>query len=241
MQPQGMPESLVQHAVQTFQQYQMYPPPMDPSRPITVIPWQGPNGIPPQHLSQMMPRDDGWGAVYAQAQPSHPMQPTDFDYTRYRDTPNAWGVTGPNDYYGQPVRIAFLLDIFHADKPPVRTTVRSAASSLHHRTGSLYRPSAFSINILGSGGDGDYPRSQTHPCPGKSIYTYNHLLSLNLAQPAPPTSSLVVSRGNVEARSPAPPTRVIKSTYGGNLFTADDVLYLKRYIDYCQEQGLVLR
>ncbi|OBZ68100.1 hypothetical protein A0H81_11932 [Grifola frondosa] len=29
-------------------------------------------------------------------------------------------------------------------------------------------------------------------------------------------------------------------TYGGNLFTSDDVLYLKRYIDYCQEQGLVL-
>ena len=34
---------------------------------------------------------------------------------------------------------------------------------------------------------------------------------------------------------------MIKSTYGGNLFTADDVLYLKKYIDYCQEQGLVLR
>lgn len=33
----------------------------------------------------------------------------------------------------------------------------------------------------------------------------------------------------------------MKSTYGGNLFTADDVLYLKKYIDYCQDQGLVLR
>ncbi|KAF6763173.1 hypothetical protein DFP72DRAFT_874916 [Ephemerocybe angulata] len=42
------------------------------------------------------------------------------------------------------------------------------------------------------------------------------------------------------ARSPTPPTRVIKSTYGGNLFTADDVQYLKKYIDFCQEQGLVL-
>lgn len=59
-------------------------------------------------------------------------------------------------------------------------------------------------------------------------------------QPAPPASSLVVSRGQGTARSPTPPTRVIKSTYGGNLFTADDVLYLKKYIDYCQEQGLVL-
>ncbi|PCH43721.1 hypothetical protein WOLCODRAFT_138547 [Wolfiporia cocos MD-104 SS10] len=58
--------------------------------------------------------------------------------------------------------------------------------------------------------------------------------------PAPPASTLVVNRRNPPARSPTPPTRVIKSTYGGNLFTSDDVLYLKRYIDYCQEQGLVL-
>ena len=42
-------------------------------------------------------------------------------------------------------------------------------------------------------------------------------------------------------RSPTPPTRVIKSTYGGNLFTVDDVMYLKKYIDFCQDQGLVLR
>ncbi|KZT11070.1 uncharacterized protein LAESUDRAFT_672779 [Laetiporus sulphureus 93-53] len=59
-------------------------------------------------------------------------------------------------------------------------------------------------------------------------------------QPAPPASTLVLNRRNPPARSPTPPTRVIKSTYGGNLFTSDDVLYLKRYIDYCQEQGLVL-
>ncbi|KDQ57596.1 hypothetical protein JAAARDRAFT_58185 [Jaapia argillacea MUCL 33604] len=58
--------------------------------------------------------------------------------------------------------------------------------------------------------------------------------------PAPPAASLVMNRRNPPARSPTPPTRVIKSTYGGNLFTSDDVLYLKKYIDYCQEQGLVL-
>lgn len=57
--------------------------------------------------------------------------------------------------------------------------------------------------------------------------------------PATPASALVVNR-NPPARSPTPPTRVIKSTYGGNLFTAEDVMYLKKYIDYCQEQGLVL-
>ncbi|KAJ3554279.1 hypothetical protein NP233_g12452 [Leucocoprinus birnbaumii] len=57
--------------------------------------------------------------------------------------------------------------------------------------------------------------------------------------PAAPASSLVVNR-NAVARSPTPPSRIIKSTYGGNLFTADDVLYLKKYIDYCRDQGLVL-
>lgn len=50
-----------------------------------------------------------------------------------------------------------------------------------------------------------------------------------------------MSRRHPPTRSPTPPARVIKSTYGGNLFTAEDVLYLKKYIDYCQEQGLVLR
>lgn len=60
------------------------------------------------------------------------------------------------------------------------------------------------------------------------------------ATPAPPTSSLVMSRRNPDARSPTPPTRVVKSTYGGNLFTHEDIDYLKSYIVYCQEQGLVL-
>ncbi|CAE6535410.1 unnamed protein product [Rhizoctonia solani] len=50
---------------------------------------------------------------------------------------------------------------------------------------------------------------------------------------------LVSARGP-PARSPDPPARVIKSTHGGNLFTADDVQYLKSYIEYCQNQGLVL-
>ncbi|RXW25053.1 hypothetical protein EST38_g778 [Candolleomyces aberdarensis] len=56
--------------------------------------------------------------------------------------------------------------------------------------------------------------------------------------PATPAENLV--NRSAPARSPTPPTRVIRSTYGGNLFTADDVMYLKKYIDHCQEQGLVL-
>ncbi|KIO29575.1 hypothetical protein M407DRAFT_21313 [Tulasnella calospora MUT 4182] len=41
-------------------------------------------------------------------------------------------------------------------------------------------------------------------------------------------------------RSPTPPARVVKSTYGGNLFTAEDINYLKKYIDWCVDMGLVL-
>ncbi|KAF7315407.1 Phytanoyl-CoA dioxygenase [Mycena indigotica] len=60
-----------------------------------------------------------------------------------------------------------------------------------------------------------------------------------VATPAPPASSLVAN-SRLPARSPSPPTRVVKSTYGGNLFTSDDVVYLKKYIKYCHESGLVL-
>ncbi|KII92360.1 hypothetical protein PLICRDRAFT_468996 [Plicaturopsis crispa FD-325 SS-3] len=58
--------------------------------------------------------------------------------------------------------------------------------------------------------------------------------------PTATATSLVANKNNPPARSPTPPTRVIKSTYGGNLFTAEDIDYLKKYIDYCQEEGLVL-
>lgn len=49
-----------------------------------------------------------------------------------------------------------------------------------------------------------------------------------------------MNRRNPDARSPTPPSRVVKSTYGGNLFTHEDIEYLKKYIDYCIAQGLVL-
>jgi hypothetical protein len=42
-------------------------------------------------------------------------------------------------------------------------------------------------------------------------------------------------------RSPTPPTRVVKSTYGGNLFTEEDVNYLMAYIQYCKDIGQMLR
>jgi hypothetical protein len=46
---------------------------------------------------------------------------------------------------------------------------------------------------------------------------------------------------NPHERSPTPPSRVVKSQYGGNVFTQEDVDYLKRYIEHIQQQGLVMR
>jgi hypothetical protein len=72
--------------------------------------------------------------------------------------------------------------------------------------------------------------------------------------------ALVATNRNPRDRSPTPPTRVVKSQYGGNVFTqeeyafsalflpfdltqfADDsVEYLNRYVAYIQRQGLMMR
>ncbi|KAH9045110.1 hypothetical protein EDB84DRAFT_1469237 [Lactarius hengduanensis] len=51
--------------------------------------------------------------------------------------------------------------------------------------------------------------------------------------PAPPATALV-NRRNPDARSPTPPSRVVKSTYGGNLFTHEDIEYLKNLREICE-------
>ncbi|KZV80504.1 hypothetical protein EXIGLDRAFT_742822 [Exidia glandulosa HHB12029] len=56
--------------------------------------------------------------------------------------------------------------------------------------------------------------------------------------PHDPTRLIAARAPN--ARSPAPPTQVLKSTYGGNIFTDADVAYLHKYIQYCQDQGMAL-
>lgn len=75
--------------------------------------------------------------------------------------------------------------------------------------------------------------AQSLPC----AFTHTHFPQA-LSEKVDP-QKLVSARGP-PTRSPDPPARVIKSTHGGNLFTADDVQYLKAYIEYCQHQGLVL-
>ncbi|KAG9050624.1 hypothetical protein FS837_003723 [Tulasnella sp. UAMH 9824] len=57
--------------------------------------------------------------------------------------------------------------------------------------------------------------------------------------PATDPTSLVPARAPPR-RSPTPPARVVKSTYGGNLYTAEDINYLKKYINWCVDMGLVL-
>lgn len=42
-------------------------------------------------------------------------------------------------------------------------------------------------------------------------------------------------------RSPTPPTRAVSSIHGGNMYTVEDVNYLKKYIDYCRDMGWMLR
>lgn len=81
-----------------------------------------------------------------------------------------------------------------------------------------------------------------HPSPGssKAPEKRGRKRTRTVPQPAPPAATLVVTKRNPNARSPTPPSRVVKSTYGGNLFTPEDIEYLRKYIQYCQDQGLVL-
>ncbi|KAG8929564.1 hypothetical protein FRC03_012199 [Tulasnella sp. 419] len=58
--------------------------------------------------------------------------------------------------------------------------------------------------------------------------------------PPPTNPADLVPALKPRRRSPTPPTRVVKSTYGGNLFTTEDITYLKKYIDWCVDMGEVL-
>ncbi|KAF9792697.1 hypothetical protein BJ322DRAFT_1030862 [Thelephora terrestris] len=209
-------ESLVHHSVPTFP-YHIYPATIEPPRSIHVTtPPQWPNGIPPHHahIPQMMSRPDHYREDQWNAvyaqPPPHAIQSAEYDYNRYRDAHAAW-VAGPNDYYTPGYEQAYEQTAPYMSDPGPSTTTDAEPFPATEPSNST--------------------PAETDKARGRKRAK---------AQPAPPTSSLVVSRGQGTARSPTPPTRVIKSTYGGNLFTADDVLYLKKYIDYCQEQGLVL-
>jgi len=250
------------HAQNPFP-YQVYGPTLHgPPRvmhPATAAPpqtWQAPNGIAPQqtHIAPPQPhilhraqayREDAWDGYDHAPHPADAMggtATTGYDY-RYRDDQTSW-VGGTSDYYNPSVSP----DLLPLNMIPLR--LRSYSSTITHMT-SL----RISLMILLRR---RMQALQQFPTQLINLVDVNvlacrlvmfviyvreliHLLCLRKqSTPAAPASTLVLNR-NPPARSPTPPTRVIKSTYGGNLFTSDDVLYLKKYIDYCQEQGLVLR
>ncbi|KAL1710612.1 hypothetical protein EV121DRAFT_285484 [Schizophyllum commune] len=56
----------------------------------------------------------------------------------------------------------------------------------------------------------------------------------------PLDASVLVARSNPPPRSPTPPSRVQISRFGGHAFTDEDKEYLDRYIQYCQDAGIML-
>ncbi|TFK44202.1 hypothetical protein BDQ12DRAFT_620089 [Crucibulum laeve] len=197
--------------------------------------WHTANGIPPQqpHLgpgqpaapanSQMMQRpyrEDAWEGYHHQ--PPHdgmehpPPQGYDYRYREEQGWPAHYYDPAPYDQgYGQPTQYMEDPSAAQATPTPESSAVPAAAST--------------SNAVAGPSNSVD---TSERPTRGRKR-------TRNQPQPAPPAATLVTNRAP-PAKSPTPPSRIIKSTYGGNLFTADDIEYLKKYIDYCQEQGMVL-
>ncbi|KAF9479061.1 hypothetical protein BDN70DRAFT_913361 [Pholiota conissans] len=194
-------------------QAHIHPPPPPPHPHMIHRPPAGPS----QPGSSQHYREDAWEGYSTPEEMAS--QPAPYEY-RYRDEQNGW-VTGPGPYY-EPSYDQSYGHPSYMEEPHEHS---SASNSVAGQQPHMPVPVPGSSVQSGSGELGEKTRGRKR----------------TRVQPAPaaPAASLVVNR-NPPARSPTPPTRVIKSTYGGNLFTADDVLYLKKYIDYCQDQCLVL-
>ncbi|RDX44846.1 hypothetical protein K466DRAFT_535700 [Polyporus arcularius HHB13444] len=198
-----------------------------PPQPIPAPP-------PPQPEHHMMERQPGYaeeqaawnGAYHPMQQPPpgmvQPPPAPEYAYRGYRDDQAAGWVPAPDAYYHQHYEQPY-------SEPPDQYMEEAGPSNAPPEPPV---PAAVPVSAPA-------PPSVPAPEPTSKVIRGRKRTKLH-PQPAPPASTLVANRHNPPARSPTPPTRVIKSTYGGNLFTADDIDYLKRYIDYCQEQGLVL-
>ncbi|GJJ06514.1 hypothetical protein Clacol_000706 [Clathrus columnatus] len=199
----------------------VHPYPYPPPHPAAS--WPEANGIPPQatHIQHVIaPRPPLWHPHPPPSPPFAPLETTEgpssdyTDYARYR--PEHDWPTG-TDYYSNQFTAPYdhpengYLDI---DNP----TSTAGPSNATAAQSPAAPPDAV-------------PPSQ--PQRGRKR-------TRSVANSGPVNPSALVPPKGPPARSPTPPTRVLKSTYGGNLYTADDVEYLKKYIDYCQTQGLVL-
>ncbi|KAF9522648.1 hypothetical protein CPB83DRAFT_864117 [Crepidotus variabilis] len=171
---------------------------------------------PPPQPSQQTPEQSftpGWEGYRQPVDMSGQPVPVPYDYQRYRE--NGWVPTAPYYEYPQFPQPPFIGQHAPPEQPTQPENVDTQQSQ------PIAEPQPEQIAEPEPEKPRGRKRTRTQP------------------PPATPASALVVSR-NPPARSPTPPTRVIKSTYGGNLFTSDDVEYLKKYIDYCQDQCLVL-
>ncbi|KAK0455445.1 uncharacterized protein EV420DRAFT_1553680 [Desarmillaria tabescens] len=234
LQPPAIPtvESLV-HAQQHFQ-YPIYamPPPRTMHAPPQT--WQATTGIAPQqtHIAPPPPppppqpphhvlRPDTWD--YEPPDPDTNATPYDF---RYRDE-QSWVPPTHNPYYETPYENTY-------EPPPQNSYLEEPPSS-----SSNPPPPPPPAPPAPPVAPPVAPVAPAAPVEDESERSRGRKRTRTQSVPGQPTSALVPNR-NPPARSPSPPSRVIKSTYGGNLFTAEDVQYLKKYIDYCQEEGLVL-
>ncbi|KAL0956699.1 hypothetical protein HGRIS_002822 [Hohenbuehelia grisea] len=217
--PQGVP-TMVHHAQHGFPYtvFVGHPRPLHPGAgpPQT---WEAPNGIAPQqtHIAPQQthlihrPQPHDWGPY-----DSHPhaegMDGQAAAY-RYQEEQPVWPDAPTHSEFYDPAAYdpQYPQPSSYIEQPPPQTATPVAADS-----------------------------SPPQPVPVEPLPKPRGRKRMR-AQPTPaaPASALVLQRDG-PARSPTPPSRVIKSTYGGNLFTSDDVDYLKKYIDFCQVQGLVL-
>ncbi|KAF8800273.1 hypothetical protein BYT27DRAFT_7148951 [Phlegmacium glaucopus] len=188
-----------------------------PSSSSTTHPHMMPRSGPSHAHSSHQYRDDAWEGYNASDDIAPQNAPYDY---RYRDDQSGW-VPGPGPYYEPSYDHSYGQPYMEDPTEHSSSSNSVVGQNLHLAPGTLPPSSA--------------PPASTEP----SEKPRGRKRTRTQAPPATPASSLVVNR-NPPARSPTPPTRVIKSTYGGNLFTSDDVLYLKKYIDYCQDQCLVL-
>ncbi|KAF8876709.1 hypothetical protein CPB84DRAFT_1795712 [Gymnopilus junonius] len=211
--------------------FQMYAPPLPPV-PQRVMP---PGQAPP------------WQVTVAPAQTHlHEVPPPPPTHHIIRSTP-------PPPTHSQPPSQHYREDAWDGYNTPDDMTAQPAAYDYRYREeqnnwvaagpGPYYEPSY----VQGYAQPPYMEDPSTQPSGSTSVISPPTQMAGPSAPPPPSAEASERPRGRKRTRTqessssfPNTPTRVIKSTYGGNLFTADDVLYLKKYIDYCQDQCLVL-
>ncbi|KAF7376115.1 hypothetical protein MSAN_00026400 [Mycena sanguinolenta] len=224
---------------QTHYAFEAYVPPIQVPQPQPQS-WQATPAIAPEqthitpthilHRPAAEYRQDptpSWNHYHQPAAPVNPAPAQQYDYSRYRDDETGWAAAadttayydpGPSvGLYVQPYQSTSYMEEEDTTPEAGPSTLPPAETPEKPRGRKRVRSTA----SLGA-----------TECPIRSSFSYRLPLVL-LLRPLSQIRTLL--RG-----PPTPPSRVVKSTYGGNLFTADDVLYLKKYIDYCHEQGLVL-